>query len=59
MLRRLLLLHIVLILYRLKKDGIHFCNKMFRNIGHAELIHKNPKALIRLIDKAFNGKISS
>ncbi len=45
--------------HRLQKEGIHFSHKMFRNIGHAELIHKNPKALLRLIDKAYNGKISS
>ena len=45
--------------HKLKKDGIHFCHKMFRNTSHAELIHKNPKALLRLIDKAYNGKISN
>ena len=43
--------------HKLKKNGIHFCHKMFRNIGHAELIHKNPRALIRLIDKAYNGEL--
>lgn len=43
--------------HKLKKNGIHFRHKMFRNTGHAELIHKNPRVLIRLIDKAYNGEI--
>lgn len=42
---------------KLKKKGIRFCHKMFRNVGHAELIHKDPKILLKLIDKAYRNAV--
>ena len=30
---------------------------MFRNVGHAELIHKDPKILLKLIDKAYRNAV--
>jgi hypothetical protein len=43
--------------HRLKKKGIHFKHKMFRNTGHAELIHKDPRILLSIIDKAYIDKL--
>ncbi len=40
--------------HKLLKKGITFTHKMFRNTGHAELIHKKPEILLSLIDKAYN-----
>ncbi len=42
--------------HKLQKKGIIFCHKMFKNTGHAELIHKNPKILLKLIDKAYKNR---
>lgn len=42
--------------HKLKKKGINFVHKMFKNTGHAELIHKNPKVLLKLIDKAYQNR---
>lgn len=42
--------------HKLKKKGINFVHKMFKNTGHAELIHKNPKILLKLIDKAYQNR---
>ena len=41
----------------LKKKGVSFTHKMFRRTGHAELIHKKPKSLLRLINLAYKGKL--
>ena len=43
--------------HRLKKKGIHFKHKMFRNTGHVELIHKDPRILLSIIDKAYIDKL--
>jgi hypothetical protein len=43
--------------HKLLKKGIRFTHKMFRKTGHAELIHKNPKKLLKLIEKAYNKEI--
>jgi len=40
--------------HRLLNKGVIFTHKMFKNTGHAELIHKNPRVLLSLIDKAYN-----
>jgi len=42
--------------HKLKKKGINFVHKMLKNTGHAELIHKNPKILLKLIDKAYQNR---
>ncbi|MCR5213609.1 MAG: hypothetical protein K6E10_04275 [Eubacterium sp.] len=43
--------------HKLKKDGINFTHKMFRNVGHGGLIHMNPRKLLNLIDKAYKGEL--
>ena len=43
--------------HKLLKKGIRFKHKMFLKTGHAELIHKNPKKLLMLIEKAYNKEI--
>ena len=43
--------------HKLLNKGIRFTHKMYKNTGHAELIHKNPAILISLIDKAFSHRL--
>ncbi len=43
--------------HKLLKKGIRFTHKMFRKTGHAELVHKNPKKLLTLIEKAYNKEL--
>ena len=37
--------------------GIRFKHKMFKNTGHAELVHKNPQRLVSLIERAYNSEL--
>lgn len=43
--------------HKLLRKGIRFTHKMFKNTGHAELVHKNPGRLVSLIDRAFAGEL--
>ncbi len=43
--------------HKLLRKGIRFTHKMFKNTGHAELVHKNPERLISLIERAYDGKL--
>ena len=44
--------------HNLLGKGIRFKHKMFRNTGHAELVHKDPKKLLMIINKAYDGKLT-
>lgn len=39
--------------HKLKKQGINFRHQLFKDTGHAELIHGDPKRLLLYIDKAY------
>ncbi|MBE5863461.1 MAG: hypothetical protein E7295_11505 [Lachnospiraceae bacterium] len=43
--------------HKLLRKGIRFTHKMFKNTGHAELVHKNPQRLVSLIERAYNGEL--
>jgi hypothetical protein len=43
--------------HKLLGNGIRFTHKMFRNTGHAELVHKDPKKLLIIINKAYEGNL--
>ena len=43
--------------HKLLRKGIRFTHKMFKNTGHAELVHKNPQRLVSLIDRAYDGEL--
>ena len=43
--------------HKLLHKGIRFTHKMFKNTGHAELVHKNPQRLVSLIERAYNGEL--
>ena len=40
-------------IHSLKTRGVRFCHKIFPDTGHGELIHKDPKVLLRYIDTAY------
>lgn len=40
--------------HKLKAQGIRFHHKIFPDTGHAELIHKDPKILLKYIGRAYN-----
>ena len=44
--------------HKLLGKGIRFKYKMFRNTGHAELVHKDSKKLIMIINKAYDGNLT-
>lgn len=43
--------------HKLLRKGIRFTHKMFKNTGHAELVHKNPQRLVSLIERAYNSEL--
>jgi hypothetical protein len=44
--------------HKLLDKGIKFKHKMFRNTGHAELVHKNPEKLLVIINRAYGGNLT-